>query len=138
MAVDTSTAELFEIANCYACFGEASQVQLMRLALLSEISTQLAPGLPIDPQSLFERGKCYACVGASATDIMELALLNIIAQNINVIVVAVGNKFGVGDPNGVVTPDFIGQFYTDTAGTGGFDDLWQAYGLGNNSWSRWI
>lgn len=135
-AIDTSTQELFLIAKCYECYAEgASQAQLLKMALLAQAANQLAPGVNIDPQSLMERGKCYACLGLSDADIMELALLQIVATNINTITVGQSNKFGSGDPNGVVTPDFIGQFYTDTDND---DDLWQAYGAGNNSWSRWI
>lgn len=32
--------------------------------------------MPLDPQSLFETGKCFTCFGASAEDVLELALLS--------------------------------------------------------------
>lgn len=41
---------------------------------------------------------------------------------------------GAGSPIGVVTPAWVGQFYTDLAAP----SLYQANGLTNNDWITWI
>lgn len=43
------------------------------------------------------------------------------------------NLLGVVDPNGAVTPDAVGQFYTNTAAVP-LPQLWQAEGLTNADW----
>lgn len=47
----------------------------------------------------------------------------------------VSNLLGIGSPVGVVTPDALGQFYTDRT-TPGQPIVWQATGLTNADWER--
>jgi len=79
---------------------------------------------------------CFVCLGMSLAQAQVLVLLNAVA------VASSGgggggsnNISGVGEPNGVVTPDAINQFYRDTDGT---PSLWQSTGLTNNSWIQWV
>lgn len=55
-------------------------MQAQKLALLAQIALKLNPNANVEPQQLMEQGKCFACVGASEAEIMELALLAIIAE----------------------------------------------------------
>lgn len=59
--------------------------QLLRIALLQSIANTLAPSVATDPQSLLNYANVagYNSVGyCSMADLIELALLQIIAQNI--------------------------------------------------------
>lgn len=70
-------------ANCFACFGAVSSVQMIRLSLLARILLALNPVAATDPQSLLAYAKCFNCFSnASLGDMMELALLDQIAQSI--------------------------------------------------------
>lgn len=71
---------LLEEAKCYECFGPLSQGQLLKLALLRRQLLALNASAEVDAQSLFEYGKCYACLGLSIFDILEVSLLDQIAQ----------------------------------------------------------
>lgn len=92
------------------CYGEVSIGQLMKLVLLSNILTASNPMAATDPQSLFEYGKCFACYGLSAYDIMELALLDQIAQ---------AGGGGGGSPSPVICGAYGGQpTFTPSTGCG--------------------
>lgn len=115
----------------------------------------------IDPQTLLEEAKCYACFAqASLPEMLKLALLSRIASNggggggaavwggitgtlsnqadlqaaLNAATIAARPLTGAGSPVGVVTPAYVGQFYTDLVGT----QLFQASGLTNADWIQWI
>jgi hypothetical protein len=78
----TAPQTLLTGANCFECYG-ASAVQMMRLAILSNILTTLNPMAETDPQSLITYGKCFECYGASIVNMMELALLDQISANVS-------------------------------------------------------
>lgn len=61
--------------KCYACYG-LSDVQIMRLALLAQISTAHNAANDTSPAALLTQGKCFACyVNGDVGTIFELALL---------------------------------------------------------------
>ena len=81
--------------------------QLLRIALLQSIANTLAPSVATDPQSLLNYANVagYGSVGYCAmADLLELALLQIIAQNIGSGGGGGGVSSGAGAPvNGVTT-----------------------------------
>lgn len=75
----TDPQSLLSQGHCYACYG-ASEFQIMKLALLAQISTNHNATNATDPQSLLSQGKCLECFGrVSIPRLMELVLLNQIA-----------------------------------------------------------
>lgn len=77
MATDPQT--LLTQGKCYACEG-ASTFEILKLALLAQISTNHNPANATDPQSLLTAGKCLECYGMVSTPrLMELVLLTQIA-----------------------------------------------------------
>lgn len=76
----TDAQSLFTQGKCYACFGPLSSFQILKLALLAQISQARNPSNAVDPQSLVSQGKCFPCFSnADMGKIMELALLQQIA-----------------------------------------------------------
>lgn len=127
----TDYQTLLSEGKCYACFGELSVAQTIRMALLARTAAIVAPSVSLTPQSLMGYGNCYACLGISEADIMELSLLDIISQNITgTTEECFMNLIGTGSPMGAQTPQEIGQFYTDDSGP----YLWQATGLTDTDW----
>lgn len=47
------------------------------------------------------------------------------------------NKEGIGSPVGVVTPDYVGQFYSDQTDVNSVK-LWISTGAGNTAWNQLI
>lgn len=133
----TSPQLLLAQANCYACFGAVSSVQMMRLSLLSRILLNVKPVAATDPQSLLAYAKCFSCFSnASMGDMMELALLDQISQNIGG-GVAGPNLFGIGSPEGVETAP-VGTIYFDFT-TAGAPGVWvKETGVGNTGWVNFI
>jgi hypothetical protein len=82
--------------------------------------------MPSDPQTLFDQAKCFGCYGASAVDLLKLALLDQIAAGGSG---SCANLSGVASPLNVITPDFVGQVYVQADGT-----IWQAGTLLAASW----
>jgi hypothetical protein len=80
MAVATDPQSLLTAGHCFACFG-ASQFEVMKLALLVDISLQTNPANNVTPQGLISQGQCYPCYAdVSLPKLMELVLLAQIAQ----------------------------------------------------------
>lgn len=75
----TPANELLAEVRCYACAG-ASDVELLRLAMLRRTLIALVPAADTSMNALLEYSKCYACFGASLVELLELALLDQIAQ----------------------------------------------------------
>lgn len=135
MAADVQT--LFAEGKCFACFGPITQVQILRLVLLSRLATALNPVLATTPQDLLDQGECLACYGMSLADIMELVLLGLIANNID----GGGgggssNLSGVVDPIGVVVPTALNQLYTNMASVP--KSVWQSTGLTSADWVQLV
>lgn len=71
----TDPQSLMTQGKCYACYG-ASEFEIMKLALLAQISTNHNAGNATDPASLIAQGKCFPCFGeVTIPKLMELALL---------------------------------------------------------------
>lgn len=77
----TSAQTLFSEVSCYACAG-ASEVQLLRLAMMRRTLLALLPSADVSFQGLMAYSKCYACYGASVPQLLEMALLDQISQNL--------------------------------------------------------
>lgn len=76
----TDPQSLMTSGHCYACYG-ASEMQVMKLALLAAISTNHNAANQTDPQSLMTQARCFACFGmVSQPKMLELALLAQIAS----------------------------------------------------------
>lgn len=110
----------------------------------------------INVNTLLEEAKCYTCLGLSLPEAIELALLSRIAQNgagggggavwgsitgtlssqadLQAALVELRPLVSTGNPTNIVTPAFVGQWYTDEAGP----SLYQATGLTNVDWILWI
>lgn len=67
-------------AKCYECFGPITVGQALRLSTLANALHKLNAVAATDPQSLMAYGKCFACFGLSAAEIMEISLLDQIAN----------------------------------------------------------
>jgi hypothetical protein len=75
----TDPQSLMTAGKCFACYG-ASTFEIMKLALLSQISTAHNAANDVTPQGLIAQGKCLECYGmVSIPQLMELVLLNQIA-----------------------------------------------------------
>jgi hypothetical protein len=82
MAVATDPQSLLTAAQCYDCFGSSTyMLDLMKVALLAQISLAKNPANNVTPQGLLAAANCYQCFGASEymLKLMELALLAQIA-----------------------------------------------------------
>lgn len=77
-AIDSDT--LLSEAKCYECYGPLTQAELLSLALERRWLLSLSPGANVTPAFLVDYAKCFGCLGASMYDLMELALLDQIAQ----------------------------------------------------------
>lgn len=129
----TDPQSLFAASTCYDCFGMPPRgtAQWFRLALLQTIANQVAPTVATDPQSLLSAANCYACYGnGSLADLMELALLSIIANNTNAAGPGAGGVFAgnYGGNPPPFTPTTAAAIATDTS-TGRqwnwFNGVWQ-------------
>lgn len=77
MATDPQT--LMSQGHCFACYG-ASTFEIMKLALLAQISQSHNPSNDVTPQGLLSQGQCLECYGmVSIPKLMELVLLSQIA-----------------------------------------------------------
>lgn len=71
----TDPQGLMALGKCYACFG-LSDVMVMRLALLAQISTGKNASNDVTPDGLIAQGKCFPCFSnGDIGSTMELALL---------------------------------------------------------------
>ena len=71
----TDPQSLMTQGNCFACYG-ASTFEILKLALLAQISLTHNPSNDVTPQGLFAAGKCLECYGmVSEPKLMELVLL---------------------------------------------------------------
>lgn len=129
---------LFDEGKCYACYGPITQVQILRLVLLSRIAKNNNPTMDTSPQTLLDQGACLACYGMSLADIMELTLLGLIANNgggggSSVIGCILTDS---GSPVGAITPQCpVGaQLYYDVSGAA----LWVSVGATNVDWVQLI
>lgn len=75
-----SATELIAESRCYACYGEVSEAQLLSLGLERRILLERNPTADVSAAALLGYAKCYGCYGASIYDLLELALLDQIAQ----------------------------------------------------------
>lgn len=75
---------------------------------------------------------CWTCLGLSLPEAVKMVLLNEVSENISGGGGGSSNLTGVGSPVGVVTPDAVGQFYTETGGP----ILWQATGVTAADWQQ--
>lgn len=72
---------LLEEAKCYFCFiTDLSIARGIKLALLARTLIALVPTANTTPQALLAYANCYGCYGATLYDMIELALLDQIAQ----------------------------------------------------------
>lgn len=77
MATDPNT--LMVQGHCFACYG-ASAFEIMKLALLAQISKTHNAANDVTPQGLMSQGACLECYGmVSIPKLMELVLLSQIA-----------------------------------------------------------
>lgn len=75
-----ATDTLLEEAKCYECYGPLTQAQLLELALTRRWLLTLSPAADTTPQALISYAKCYTCYGLSMFEMMQIALLDQIAQ----------------------------------------------------------
>lgn len=130
MACDVDA--IIEDSTCVECFIPTGLQPAVLLALLCAIRDG-DTDMSCDPQALIDEATCLQC--KIPDGMMFPALISVacaIAQG------GTGggceNLVGVVSPVGVVTPDCVGQFYTDTVG----DVLWQAIGATSADWKQWI
>lgn len=114
-AIDPQT--LLEEAKCYACFAQASLPEMLKLALLSRIASNGGGG----------GGGTWGSITGTLSNQLDLQAA------LNAATIAARPLTGAGSPVGVATPTYVGQFYTDLAGT----QLFQASGLTNVDWIFW-
>ena len=77
----TDSQGLSDIGSCYQCAGDTTIFQMMKLALLKQISESINPSNDTTPSGLMEQGKCYQCgANLSSAQTMEIALLVQIAS----------------------------------------------------------
>jgi len=74
----TDPQSLLNSAACYNNFS--AQFQLMKLGLLRLIVLNQNPMAATDPQSLLNSANCMNCYGPGAWPLLELALLQLIAN----------------------------------------------------------
>lgn len=65
---------------CYQCYGPLTIGQQLKLALLRRAVLAADPVAATDAQSLVTYGTCFACLGLSMGDLLELSLLDMLAQ----------------------------------------------------------
>jgi hypothetical protein len=65
---------LYATAQCYRCYTNASEVDLLRFALLAQIAGVGAPITPTDAAALLSEVGC-ACYGFTEAQMLEFALL---------------------------------------------------------------
>lgn len=76
----TDPQSLMTQGSCFACYG-ASTYEIMKLALLAQISLAHNPDNNTDPVFLISEGRCYECFGqVTIPQLMILVLLNQIAS----------------------------------------------------------
>jgi hypothetical protein len=79
----TNPQTLFDEAKCYLCAGlDVTTARSLKLALLARTLKALVPDADTSVAALLEYSKCYACYGASIAELLELALLDQISQNV--------------------------------------------------------
>lgn len=133
MACDPQT--IIDDATCVECFvppGMQAAALLVMLCAIRDGDTAMS----CDPQAIIDEAECLQCM--IPPGMMGAALLSVACA----IAQAGGggggggcaNLDGAGSPVGSVTPDCIGQFYSDTTG----DFLWQARGLTDADWHLWV
>ena len=110
----TDPQSLLAAAKCFDCFGQGSQLELMKLALLAQIAKTQNPMTATDPKSLLAQANCFSCYASSPfmLSLMELALLNLIVQNLNPDCCIVFGHYGGNAPN-----------YTPVSGNGAAFDI---------------
>lgn len=106
-----------------------SNLQAQRLSSLSTILNTLNP-MATDANTLLETGKCYQCLGIGPGDIVELALLDLINENIGGGGGGTGLS-GAGSPEGV-TAAAVGASYVDINPP--YDVWFKVSGAGNTGW----
>jgi len=75
----TDPQSLLSAGHCFACYG-ASTFEILKLALLAQISQSHNPANDVTPQGLLTQGACLECYGMVSTPkLMELVLLSQIA-----------------------------------------------------------
>jgi hypothetical protein len=77
MAIAAST--LMAEAACY-CGAQASNAQLLKLALYRRWLLAVSPGADVSAEALMETAKCYCGVSGSTAERMEMAFLSKIAE----------------------------------------------------------
>jgi hypothetical protein len=74
---------LISEGRCYECFvADLSLAKGIKLALLARTLIALVPTADVTPQGLLTYAQCYACYGMSQFEMIELALLDQISQNV--------------------------------------------------------
>lgn len=114
--------------ECFIPAGLQPAVLLVLLCAIRDGDTSMS----CDPQALIDEANCLQC--KIPDGMMFPALISVACT-----IAANGsggceNQIGLVSPVGVVTPDCLGQFYTDTV----LDVLWQATGLTNLDWHQWV
>jgi hypothetical protein len=71
---------LIDETKCYTCTGAVTLPQQLRLGLLRRTLLAAVPTADVSMQGLTAYAKCYACYGATEAELLELALLDQIAQ----------------------------------------------------------
>jgi len=75
----TDPQSLLTAGQCFACY-DASTFEILKLALLAQISQAKNPANNVTPQGLLAQGQCLECYGMVSTPkLMELVLLSQIA-----------------------------------------------------------
>ena len=75
----TDPQSLMTQGHCFACYN-ASTYEILKLAILAQISLAHNPANDVTPQGLLAQGKCLECFGmVSEPKIMELVLWTQIA-----------------------------------------------------------
>jgi hypothetical protein len=77
----TDAQGLISRGSCYNCTGGGLSVyQMMKLALLAQLSLLVNASNDVTPQGLINQGACFSCLGMlSMYEIMEMVLLKQIA-----------------------------------------------------------
>lgn len=120
--------------KCFACL-EPGTLQIIQTQLLIQIAKAANPLLDVTPNGLMANAGCFACQDAGVLEILQTQLLCEIASG------GSGpptpgtceNLTGDGPPTGTVTPEFIGQFYTDITD---YKFLYISTGLTSASWVK--
>lgn len=77
MATDANT--LYNEARCYLCAG-LSQAEALVLALEARRLVAVDPAADTSLSGLMRYGQCYACLGLSTFQVLEISMLDQIAQ----------------------------------------------------------